>query len=322
MMKFLSICCLFSFILGNSFILNYANLIGTSINISNDGRLPSMTDNIHATTDNNDDDDDGGDEKSQSIDPIETTAKLLIRVDELVEKLLAANNNNNNDDSISGEHYYISDDHVEASSSSSSVVIDDDGDSKMAIDHNVNNQQVDESADSKNQYQQEERFSVLLTDLKKIEEMIGIAIVKANLNRQYRLVMRLRPLQTYVQQIYRNLESLRARVVAIATLSNLAITVNDVLVQFGDVMTSSQIMSSGMIPKNPPPKILPGITNFSSSNIVPIAVESTKTTTTNRIISESSSTKIVTTTENPTTLSYVEVDAEHFFQNILSDHKK
>ncbi|XP_027199531.1 uncharacterized protein LOC113793668 [Dermatophagoides pteronyssinus] len=287
-MKFFSIFCLFLFILNNSFIVNHANPIGTS-----------------EFSDNDDD------EKLHSIDPIETTAKLLIRVDEMVEKLLAANNNN--DESISGEHYYISDDHVETPSS---IVIDED------------KQQVD---DTKNQDQQEERFSVLLTDLKKIDEMIGIAIAKANLNRQYRLVMRLRPLQSYVQQIYRNLESLRARVVAIATLSNLAITVNDVLVQFGDVMTSSQIMSSGIISKNPPPKILPGISNFSNDIVPMVTNESAKDEVENRNISESSSslspstmtTAIATTNnDNLTTLSNIEVDAELFFQNILLDHKK
>lgn len=202
-------------------------------------------------------------------DSVEETAKLLIQVDEMIEKIAES------------QHLYI------------------------------NNEEVTTPAAEK--IQEEERFSAILNDIKKIEEMIKEAIVKANSNRQYRLVLRLRPLLSYVNQIYRNMEQLRARVVAVATLSNLHSTVNDVLVQFADVVTSSSSLSTGILSK---PNQNIRITSVNSNVPSSAATTATTSASNNSRTTNVPSNKDASTPLSITTTSTLNND-EKFFKNFL-----
>jgi hypothetical protein len=93
----------------------------------------------------------------------------------------------------------------------------------------------------------EEKFSEVLRDLAKLETQIQEAITQANSNRRFLLVARLRPLLNYVTHIRRNMDLLRNRVVAVTTLSTIAFTVNEVVDQFADVMTSTLGMPPNLV---------------------------------------------------------------------------
>jgi len=134
------------------------------------------------------------------LDPIEMTAKLLIDLDKKIEECLEIDRN------VAINKY-----------------------TQLYIPPNEN-----EIASAR-----EEKFSEVLRDLSKMEKQIQEAINQANANRRYVVVARLRPLLNYVGHIRRNMDLLRSRVVAVATLSTIAFTVNEVIDQFGDVMTSS-----------------------------------------------------------------------------------
>lgn len=136
------------------------------------------------------------------VDFVENAAKLLIDLDEAIQHITQPE--------PSLDHFYLDQDIASVNNNVS--VIDD---------------------------HRQDKFASVSEDLAGIEEHIKIAITKANDNRQFRLVMRLRPLQSYVNHLRRNMETLRTRVVSVATLSNLAFTVNEVLDQFGDVMLNS-----------------------------------------------------------------------------------
>lgn len=211
-------------------------------------------------------------QEADSVDGVENTAKLLINLDQDIEKVLQA--------PVLG-HFYLAQSEETLTNGS-----DSNGD-------------------------REEKFSLVLQDLTKIEDQIKDAISKANTNRQYRLVMRLRPLLSYVNHIHRNMEMLRTRVVAIATLSNLAVTVTEVLDQFGDVMTSSLGLSSGIVP---PKDRVPatGSASVSKPSELPKASsEPAPTTPGSSPVPEAG-----------TTLSYTEVDSENFLKKIINQEGK
>jgi len=142
------------------------------------------------------------------LDAIELTAKLLIDLDEKIEKCLEVETEKKVDKF-----------------------------SQLYIPPNEN-----EIASVR-----EEKFSEVLRDLAKMEAQIQEAIKQANANRRHVLVARLRPLLTYVTHIRRNMDLLRNRVVAVTTLSTIAFTVTEVIDQFGDVMTSTFGMPGGVV---------------------------------------------------------------------------
>lgn len=255
------------------------------------------------------------DHLKDEIDPVENAAKLLIQLDQIVENA------------------FNSDANVDVTTSRSETVSDRNNDHQLYVDNDnlgVPTQLYSPDWQSKHQPRQEERFSSILDDLKQIETQIKEAILVANAKRQFRLVMRLRPLLSYITQVHRNMELLRTRVVAIATLSNISTTVNDVMIQFGDVMTSSSAMASGMLhqkPKNRDPQnsndeIDGGTVGATSMKMFDVS----QTSATTPIIR--SSPNMYTSSSNnsgeassmvsaPTTLSYMEIDSETFFKNIL-----
>ncbi|CAG2161975.1 unnamed protein product [Oppiella nova] len=143
------------------------------------------------------------------LDAIELTAKLLIDLDEKIEKSLET------DTTVKTVNKF----------------------SQLYIPPNEN-----EIASVR-----EEKFSEVLRDLAKMETQIQEAIRQAQVNRRYQLVARLRPLLNYVTHIRRNMDLLRNRMVAVTTLSTIAFTVNEVVDQFGDVMTSSFGMPGGVV---------------------------------------------------------------------------
>lgn len=146
----------------------------------------------------------------------------------------------------------------------------------------------------------EEKFTLVLLDLVKIEETIKEAISKANANRQFRLVMRLRPLLSYVTHIHRNVEMLRTRLVAISTLSNLGVTVTEVLDQFTEVMSSSLGL---------------GAPNTVRQTTVLPSVKSTESA----VSTLASSTAVP---EQTTTLPYAELEQESYLKSIISENNK
>lgn len=100
----------------------------------------------------------------------------------------------------------------------------------------------------------EEKFSEVLKDLTQLEQQIHELIREANSKRRFAQAARLRSLLTYVGHIKRNLDLLRNRVVAIATLSTIAATVNEVVDRFGDVVINASNMvidGSGVVVSNP-----------------------------------------------------------------------
>ena len=186
--------------------------------------------------------------------------------------------------------------------------------SSFNADATVNQLYSSQNEQSDIQSLREEKFSAVLQDLNKIETQIKEAIARANSNRQMRLVMRLRPLLSYVNHINRNMELLRARVVAVATLSNLSVTVNEVLDQFGDVMTSSMGMGASS----------PSTTGHHLPT--PASSVPTQTSTSPKVTRSPTrplQTDRVEMKSNPgvatTTMTYNEVEsAENFFKNIIS----
>ena len=144
-----------------------------------------------------------------NFDAIELTAKLLIDLDETIEKCLE------NDYSVRSPSKFT----------------------QLYIPPNEN-----EIASVR-----EEKFSEVLRDLAKMETQIQEAIKQAQTNRRYALVARLRPLLNYVVQIRRNMDLLRNRMVAVTTLSTIAFTVNEVVDQFADVMTSNFGLPGGVV---------------------------------------------------------------------------
>jgi len=80
------------------------------------------------------------------------------------------------------------------------------------------------------------RFSQVMEDLNRLETQIRDAIARATANRQYRILSRLRPLLTLTRVIRRNMEVLRSRMVAVATMATLERLANDAVEQFADVM--------------------------------------------------------------------------------------
>ena len=143
------------------------------------------------------------------LDGIELTAKMLIDLDQTIEKCLE------NDETIKTVNKF----------------------SQLYIPPNEN-----EIASVR-----EEKFSEVLRDLAKMETQIQDAIKQAQANRRYQLVARLRPLLNYVTHIRRNMDLLRNRMVAVTTLSTIAFTVNEVVDQFADVMTSTFAMPGGVV---------------------------------------------------------------------------
>ena len=143
------------------------------------------------------------------LDAIELTAKLLIDLDEKIEKCLET------DTTVKTVNKF----------------------SQLYIPPNEN-----EIASVR-----EEKFSEVLRDLAKMETQIQEAIRQAQVNRRYQLVARLRPLLNYVTHIRRNMDLLRNRMVAVTTLSTIAFTVNEVVDQFADVMTSSFGLPGGVV---------------------------------------------------------------------------
>ncbi|XP_054160225.1 uncharacterized protein LOC128958402 [Oppia nitens] len=146
----------------------------------------------------------------QPLDAIELTAKLLIDLDEKIDKCLETE--------------------ITAVKTVNKF-------SQLYIPPNEN-----EIAN-----QREEKFSEVLRDLAKMETQIQEAIKQAQANRRYQLVARLRPLLNYVGHIRRNMDLLRNRMVAVTTLSSLAFTVNEIVDQFADVMTSSFGFPGGVV---------------------------------------------------------------------------
>lgn len=141
------------------------------------------------------------------LDPVELTAKLLIELDEKIEKYL------------------------EESNSSLKVKYP-----QLYIPPNEN-----EIANAR-----EEKFSEVIKDLTSLENQIKDAINDAMSKRKYMLVSRLRPILTYVSYIRTNMDSLRSRVVAVAALSTIAANVNQVVDRFADVMTSADVLSGNI----------------------------------------------------------------------------
>ncbi|KAI2808427.1 hypothetical protein BLOT_006369 [Blomia tropicalis] len=217
--------------------------------------------------------------KRDQLDQVENIARLLIQLDEDIDRILG--------DSIQLDHFYF-------------------GDDTPLVSNGVPNNGV-----------REEKFSAVLQDLNKIEENIKEAITKANANRQYRLVMRLRPLLSYVNHIHRNMEMLRTRVVAIATLSNLSVTVTEVLDQFGDVMTGSMGLTGGNVPvKEVPPKDAP-------NPLVSPAVEK-KPDNTGNVQPESTKLEAKSTPSTGTTSMYLSstpIDADDYLKKIINPEK-
>lgn len=154
-----------------------------------------------------------------------------------------------------------------------------------------------------NQVAKEEKFSVVLQDLAKIEQQIKDAIAKANSNRQLRLVMRLRPLLGYVGQIRKNMETLRVRVVTITTLTNLSVSVNDVLDQFGNAMLTN--LSTVPVPTR---LTITSTTTTSTTPVITTVTESPSTTT--MVASP--------TTARPEVDPAYEMDNANFFKKVLS----
>lgn len=144
-----------------------------------------------------------------NLDAIELTAKLLIDLDEAIEQCLQ------NDYSVRSPSKFT----------------------QLYIPPNEN-----EIASVR-----EEKFSEVLRDLAKMETQIQEAIRQAQTNRRYALVARLRPLLNYVTHIRRNMDLLRNRMVAVTTLSTIAFTVNEVVDQFADVMTSNFGLPGGVV---------------------------------------------------------------------------
>ena len=172
-----------------------------------------------------------GREISQAtIDRIENIAKLLIGIDESVDREMEQQN-------IQMDHFYMQ----QPVSSVGNT------DHQLAAEAGTVSED-DNHPTASSPPGQEEKFSVVLADLKQVADTIREGISKANQNRQFRLVLRLRPLLNYVNQIQHNMEMLRTRVVAIATLSNLTESVSEVIDQFGDVMTSSLGLAGSLIP--------------------------------------------------------------------------
>ena len=141
------------------------------------------------------------------LDPVELTAKLLIELDEKIEKYL------------------------EESNSSLKVKYP-----QLYIPPNEN-----EIANAR-----DEKFSEVIKDLTSLENQIRDAINDAMSKRKYGLVARLRPILTYVSYIRTNMDSLRSRVVAVAALSTIAANVNQVVDRFADVMTSADGLSGNI----------------------------------------------------------------------------
>ena len=210
-----------------------------------------------------------------SINRIESAAKLLINLDESIEIFLQ-------DEPTLTNHFYI-------------------GQTEISITNNSQSENED----------REEKFSVILQDLSKIEDQIKEAISKANLNRQYRLVMRLRPLLSYVNHIHRNMEILRTRVVTIATLSNIAMTANEMVDQFADVMTSSLGLSTGIVHHKDKLSTVVSNSITKLNETFNVSTRPMQTTIHSNLAPE------VTTT-----LSYTEEDSENFLKNIINQERK
>lgn len=201
----------------------------------------------------------------QLVDVAEKTAKLLIGLDLSVEKALQSKSTPLN-------HLYFAE----------------------AAQVNLSNV-TEEGMGSK-----EEKFTLVLLDLVKIEETIKEAISKANANRQFRLVMRLRPLLSYMTHIRNSVQMLRTRVVAISTLSNLGVTVTEVLDQFTEVMSSSLGLGAPSTVRQT--TVLPSVKSTESA-----------------VSTLASSTAV---SEQTTTLPYAELEQENYLKSIISENSK
>lgn len=223
-----------------------------------------------------------------SVDKIERAAKLLIDLDEVIERAL---------ETEKPATLYFAE------------------------------ESLNETASATSNADREEKFSIVLQELDKIEEQIKETMSKANANRQFRLAMRLRPLVGYVGHLRRNMESLRTRVVAVATLSNLAITVNEVVDQFGDVMTSSVGLSTGIVPnpervRRPQPPVASTSTHRPNRRTTTLAPE-LKAVPLAASSSSSSSSSSATPTTQSTTLASVETnEPDNFLKKIIHEEDR
>lgn len=218
-----------------------------------------------------------------SIEKIEGAAKLLINLDEIIERAL---------ETEKPAGLYFADE--------------------------ILNETIASNAD------REEKFSIVLQELNQIEEHIKETMNKANANRQFRLVMRLRPLVGYVGHLRRNMESLRTRVVAVATLSNLAITVNEVVDRFGDVMTSSAGLSTGIVP-NPERVRRPSRPQQQQSDVsldanIHRRIITTTTTVENKAVSATTTKNNATQSSQSTILTSTETNEhDNFLKKIIHE---